>query len=102
MGMREKLIDLLHKGVRCPGTVADCTDCPQHSNKVPCDEFGATADMLIANDVVPVVRCKDCKHSYKSSGSSTGYRCKVWGVYDTDCEVTPDNFCAYGERKDNG
>ena len=53
-------------------------------------------------NTVPVVRCKDCKHCYKSSGSSTGYRCRVWGVCDTDCEVYLNYFCSYGERKDNG
>lgn len=52
-------------------------------------------------DAVEVVRCKDCKHCYKATFSSTGYRCKVWGVYDKDCEVTPEHYCSYGERKDN-
>ena len=52
-------------------------------------------------DVVEVVRCKDCKHCYKATFSSTGYRCKVWGVYDNDCEVTPEHYCSYGEMKDN-
>ena len=52
-------------------------------------------------DAVEVVRCKDCKHCYKATFSSTGYRCKVWGVYDKDCEVTPGHYCSYGERKDN-
>jgi hypothetical protein len=49
---REKLIELLHRGVRCPGTVSDCGDCPyRNDTEVGCDEFGATADMLIANGV---------------------------------------------------
>ena len=48
---REKLIELLHKEVRCPGTVANCMDCPYQSNDTPCDEFEATADMLIAHGV---------------------------------------------------
>ena len=48
---REKLIELLHKEVRCPGTVANCMDCPYQSNDTPCDEFAATADMLIAHGV---------------------------------------------------
>lgn len=52
-------------------------------------------------DAVEVVRCKDCKQCYKATFSSTGYRCKVWGVYDNDCEVTPEHYCSYGERKDN-
>lgn len=48
--------------------------------------------------VEPVVRCKDCEYCYKSSFSSTGYRCKMWGSYDTDCETSPDNFCSKGEQ----
>ena len=50
---REKLIELLHKGVRCPGTVdgLGCSDCPHHSDDDPCDAYGATADMLIAHGV---------------------------------------------------
>lgn len=44
------------------------------------------AEHLVENDVVPVVRCKDCKH---------------WN--NGDCyriELTrPDDYCSYGERK---
>lgn len=58
-----------------------------------------SAELMVSRDVVPVVRCKDCKHCYKSSGSSTGYRCRVWGVCDTDCEVYLNYFCSYGERR---
>lgn len=49
--MKEKLIELLHRGARCPGTVTDCMDCPHHSADNPCDEFAATARMLIDNGV---------------------------------------------------
>lgn len=54
-----------------------CTECRARS----------TADLLIENDFLPVVRCKDCKHRYSDS----------WCEYvDND-----DNFyCARGERKD--
>ena len=48
---------------------------------------------------VEVVRCKDCKHSYKSSGSSTGYRCCRWGIYDEDCDCDSNGFCHKGERR---
>ena len=51
MDVREKLVELLHKGVRCPGVIDNCNDCPHHSLEKPCDEFGATVDMLIANGV---------------------------------------------------
>jgi hypothetical protein len=50
-------------------------------------------------DLVEVVRCKDCKHSYKSSGSTTGYRCCRWGIYDEDCDCDSNGFCHKGERR---
>ena len=54
-----------------------CTECRARS----------TADMLIENDFLHVVRCKDCKHRYSDS----------WCEYVDD----DDNFyCARGERKD--
>ena len=53
-------------------------------------------------EAVEVVRCKDCKHCYESAFSSTGYRCRIWGAYDTDCVVNPDVFCSYGERRTDG
>ena len=54
------------------------------------------ADYLLDNDVVPVVRCKDCKHM---KIDRNGYRwCLVWtGI---NC-MGDDGFCNYGERKDN-
>lgn len=61
---------------------------------------GLTMAKIIAikTDAVSVVRCEDCEYCYKSSFSSTGYRCKMWGSYDTDCETSPDNFCSKGEQ----
>lgn len=46
------------------------------------------ANHLIANDVVPVVRCKDCK-------SYNGHR---YCNYHAD-SVDDNDFCSYGERK---
>ena len=43
-----------------------------------------------AADVVPVVRCKDCKH-YDIGGS-----CIICGFQSRK----PDDFCSYGERTD--
>jgi hypothetical protein len=51
-------------------------------------------------DAVPVVRCKDCKHSWEDIG---GLTCSH-GVC-VDCVVLGDFYCANGERKkgaDNG
>jgi hypothetical protein len=42
-------------------------------------------------DAVPVVRCKDCKH-YDIGGS-----CIICGFQSRK----PDDFCSYGERKDD-
>lgn len=47
---------------------------------------------LPAADVVPVVRCKDCKH-YDIGGS-----CIICGFQSR----RPDDFCSCGERKDGG
>ena len=76
--MREKLIELLHIGVRCPGVIDSCNDCPHHSLENPCDEFGATADMLIANGVmvqkwIPVTeRLPDQYHRVFMAGRNGG------------------------------
>lgn len=53
-------------------------------------------------DAVSVVRCGECKHSEPSEDNSL--YCKHWDdhfgfFWD---EVKSDDFCSYGERKDNG
>lgn len=48
----------------------------------------------IAADVAPVVRCKDCKHSWEDIGGL----CCSHGVC-VDLTVPGDFYCAYGERK---
>lgn len=50
-------------------------------------------------DVVPVVRCKDCKHcEYASNRVPTE---RAWVCYKCLCDVEQDWFCADGERKDD-
>lgn len=57
------------------------------------------ADCLIANDVVPVLRCKKCK--YWSDGikecTDRVKFCTI-GYY----MVGENGYCVFGERKDNG
>lgn len=49
-------------------------------------------------DVVPVVRCKDCKYLVNATVNDNGFLiCEI-----SDMEITPDDFCSYGERKDGG
>lgn len=55
-----------------------------HHNRIP------------AADVVPVVRCKDCKHS-RETADGRGLFCSVWGRGWH--WVQPDGFCSYGERR---
>ena len=82
--MREKLIELLYEA---EGLV---------NNELPTIEM--VADHLIANDVVLVVRCKDCKHR-DEYGTCTP---PIISGYGYDHLSPEDNdFCSYGERKDN-
>lgn len=48
-----------------------------------------------AADVAPVVRCKDCKHSYITVDA----RCCSYGTF-YDVAVSGDFLCALAERKD--
>lgn len=52
-------------------------------------------EQLPAADVAPVVRCKNCKHSYEDIGG----RVCAHGVC-VDCSVPDDFFCALAEQKD--
>ena len=47
-------------------------------------------------DAVPVVRCKDCIHSYDDLCGL----CCTCGPY-VDCVVQPEFYCAEGKRKEN-
>ena len=60
-------------------------------------------------DAVPVVRCKDCKHWHDETGwcyhhshfvDSKGGFCHPWESNDWKM-LNEDDFCSYGERKDN-
>ena len=59
------------------------------------------ADHLIANDVVTVVRCKDCKKFYRHTQIDTDRGdCWAYGIGNLRVKRI-DDFCSYGERKDN-
>lgn len=50
-----------------------------------------------AADVVEVVRCRDCKHSYRMDGAKEEYDCAKISAF---AKFFPgDHFCGYGERK---
>ena len=50
---------------------------------------------LLANDVVSVVRCKDCKH-YEIHKPSVTLNCERGGRL---VPMMPDDYCSYGERR---
>lgn len=64
-----------------------------------------TAELMVSHDVVPVVRCKDCKHyeetTGKDSGKPCGYGKCVNRMTMLMAIVYDEDFCSYGERKDN-
>lgn len=56
-------------------------------------------------DAVPVVRCKECKCAYINSFSAASgvAVCKHWSNEAKTVIVQQDDFCSYGERReDNG
>ncbi len=50
---------------------------------------------LPAADVVPVVRCRACKYIVDATINANGFLiCDI-----SDMEITPDDFCSYGEAE---
>ena len=85
MDVREKLVELLNEFYGCD---------PMY--------FGvdalAIAKELIANGVTVVVRCKDCKHWHKDT-----VFCDYMSYREASERVNwyADDFCSYGERKED-
>ena len=51
-------------------------------------------------DAVEVVRCKDCTH-YDNDKCICNFHSEEPQIYATfSVDMTPDDFCSYGERKD--
>ena len=95
---RDRLIELHHEaGVEWDNYLFECLD----NEKVPSktyDEFHA--DHLLANDVVKVVRCKDCKH-YCLSDFRKPNEPKWCELSQEQNEYpNPNDFCSYGELKE--
>lgn len=77
---KEKLIDILSIPIH-PRIGADYTE--------------VVADYLLDNDVLPVVRCKDCKRGKPDTICDDYTACEYWQT------VMPNSgFCSYGERKE--
>ena len=51
---------------------------------------------LPAADAAEVVRCKDCEHLVNTTINANGFLiCDI-----SDMEIAPDDFCSYGERRE--
>jgi hypothetical protein len=92
MGMREKLVELVSDAelpMKSDGRIIGYYALGFH-------EALYMADHLIANDVVPVVRCGECKHF-----------CEPFCIRRDDekhrerINVLTVDYCSYGERRDN-
>lgn len=55
--------------------------------------FEHIIELAPAADVVEVVRCRDCVHYQKGV-------CNHFGYYTYAPDVDEDDFCSYGERKE--
>ena len=80
-----------------------CQTC-RHFDGDECDTFcdsyecySPDMSKIPTADVVEVVRCKDCKF-YEIGKSYTPYCNNVMNLFE---EMNPNDFCSYGERKDD-
>lgn len=56
-------------------------------------------EIIKGTDLVPVVRCKDCKHCYFADNrvpDEQGWVCEI----NSSEPVNLNGFCSYGERKE--
>lgn len=66
------------------------------------DDFERVNDILkyaTTVEAVPVVHCEDCKYAYYyDEEDCRGFVCNGYFKYT---DVEPNDFCSYGETKDN-
>lgn len=61
------------------------------------DPAAVVADFLLDNDVVPVVRCRDCKWDCYDILLDKHWCTRIFGC----TEVQKDDFCSCGRRKED-
>ncbi len=78
--------------------MATCKDCLFNCYTDDLDRVEETCNFFLDNNqYAEVVRCKDCKHyTEKKNASYGGHFCERIVEF-----VDMDDFCSYGERKDN-
>lgn len=92
-----KLIDVDDLGVgRCSKDVLPAAYCAGWNGLLGLIEKAPTVD------AVPVVRRKECKW-FADNNDGEWYGCQMFGTVLNNPEDAPkpDDFCSYGERKEN-
>lgn len=106
MATEKRLIDanaLIESGydVTLDKVFPDWAELPDSTKEAVCKHGQYLKKMineLPSVEAVEVVRCKDCVFCHYNSSNET-YKCSTMnGMYRT---VEPNEFCSYGERKDN-
>ncbi len=81
------------------GGLAKCIGNTPRKRKFTIGEFRGMLKKAPTIDAVPVVRCKDCKHSFERSGRKP-FGCYLRGKNGITLH-DGDDFCSYGERKES-
>ena len=96
MTERDKLIQIL-KNDNCPSPMLCSPEC-KYIDSADC-YAERLADMLIENDMIKVVRCRDCanygKYNFNDKYDENGW-CNIWRATKFD-----HNFCEYGKRRED-
>lgn len=79
--MKDRLIELIQNSVN---------GCARHWAEI-------IADYLIKNDVVPVVRCRECKH-FKTNINKENY-CDIHSTRWDKFYVNENEYCSRGEKR---
>lgn len=75
--------------------VAFCTGCS--TTYLTVENIVMMINQADTVDAVPVVRCRDCEYLVNAAVNANGFLiCGVSGM-----EITPEDFCSYGERKED-
>lgn len=76
-------------------------ECNHFKNKADVVEVKKVQGLSTA-DVVPVVRCKDCKYYYRADKDTCLCTHKKNLTFKTALTISREHYCSYGERRCSG